>query len=133
MELLILALPVVFLIAVWIFTIRPIRQRQREALAAQQAVHEGARIMTTAGIYGTVAWLDEENMGLEVSDGTLYAILLRLKNEGFVRHRWEHAETGPARKYYALTKTGQSALEGMRAVWADIARAVERAKHVKER
>jgi PadR family transcriptional regulator PadR len=71
--------------------------------------------------------------GLTVSDGTLYAILLRLKNEGFVRHRWEHAETGPARKYYSLTKTGQSALDGMRAVWAEIAGAVERAKHVKER
>lgn len=71
--------------------------------------------------------------GLEVSDGTLYAILLRLKNEGFIRHRWEHAETGPARKYYALTRSGQAALEGMRTVWADIARAVERAKHVKER
>ncbi len=71
--------------------------------------------------------------GLTVSDGTLYAILLRLKNEGFVRHRWEHTETGPARKYYSLTKTGQSALEGMRVVWADIARAVERAKNAKER
>jgi PadR family transcriptional regulator PadR len=70
--------------------------------------------------------------GLTVSDGTLYAILLRLKNEGFVRHRWEHAETGPARKYYALTKTGYAALEGMREIWADIVHAVDRAK-AKER
>lgn len=66
--------------------------------------------------------------GLEVADGTLYAILLRLKNEGFVRHRWEHAATGPGRKYYSLTKSGQSALGDMRAVWVDITRAVERAK-----
>jgi PadR family transcriptional regulator PadR len=70
---------------------------------------------------------------LEVSDGTLYAILLRLKNEGFVRHRWEHGETGPGRKYYSLTKTGHAALEGMRAIWTDIVRAVERAKNIKER
>jgi PadR family transcriptional regulator PadR len=66
--------------------------------------------------------------GLEVADGTLYAILLRLKNEGFVRHRWEHAATGPGRKYYSLTKSGQTALADMRAIWGDIARAVERAK-----
>ena len=66
--------------------------------------------------------------GLEVADGTLYAILLRLKNEGFVRHRWEHAATGPGRKYYSLTKSGQIALGDMRAVWVDITRAVERAK-----
>lgn len=71
--------------------------------------------------------------GLEVSDGTLYAILLRLKNEGFVRHRWEHMETGPARKYYSLTKAGHAALGGMREIWADITRAVERAKRSKER
>jgi len=71
--------------------------------------------------------------GLQVSDGTLYAILLRLKNEGFVRHRWEHMETGPARKYYALTKPGTAALQGMREIWAEITRAVERAKSSKER
>lgn len=66
--------------------------------------------------------------GLDVADGTLYAILLRLKTEGFVRHRWEHTATGPGRKYYSLTKSGESALAGMRAIWGDIARAVERAK-----
>ena len=71
--------------------------------------------------------------GLDVSDGTLYAILLRLKNEGFVRHRWEHAETGPARKYYSLTKSGHEALDGMREIWGDIVRAVEQAKNTKGR
>lgn len=65
--------------------------------------------------------------GMSIADGTLYAILLRLKNEGFVRYRWEHAATGPGRKYYALTKPGIAALAGMRAAWADITRAVDRA------
>jgi PadR family transcriptional regulator PadR len=71
--------------------------------------------------------------GISVSDGTLYAILIRLKNEGFVRHRWEHAETGPARKYYSLTKSGHAALDGMREIWADIARAVQRVGAGRER
>lgn len=65
--------------------------------------------------------------GIGVNDGTLYAILLRLKNEGFVRHRWEHGATGPGRKYYALTKPGVAALVGMRVAWTEIARAVDRA------
>lgn len=68
---------------------------------------------------------------LEVSDGTLYAILLRLKGEGFVRHRWEHAETGPARKYYSLTKAGEAALKRMRAAWIEITDAVARAGNQK--
>ena len=27
--------------------------------------------MTTAGIYGTVAWMDDQVIGLEVSDGVI--------------------------------------------------------------
>jgi PadR family transcriptional regulator PadR len=62
---------------------------------------------------------------LDVKDGTLYAILIRLQKEGLVQHRWEHMASGPARKYYSLTKAGVSALSSMRALWLDIARAVE--------
>ncbi len=69
----------------------------------------------------------KSNCGMSVSDGTLYAILLRLKNEGFVRYRWEHAATGPGRKYYALTPSGATALVGMRKAWVEITRAVKRA------
>src|SRR5262245_46765651 len=58
--------------------------------------------------------------GLAITDGTLYAILTRLKGEAFVRARWEHAEKGPGRKYYALTKEGRAALAAMRRVWTEI-------------
>lgn len=65
--------------------------------------------------------------GLTVNDGTLYAILVRLKSEGFIEHRWEHTETGPARKYYSLTASGCEILPSMHGVWSEIARAVKRA------
>lgn len=68
---LILALPLVLLGVLWFLMVRPVRQRQREAEAAQQAVYVGAQIMTTAGIYGTVAWMDDQTIGLEVSDGVV--------------------------------------------------------------
>ena len=61
----------------------------------------------------------------EIGDGTLYAILARLKAEGLVRARWEAPEKGPARKYYALTPEGRAALAGMKASWADIVRGVD--------
>jgi PadR family transcriptional regulator PadR len=63
---------------------------------------------------------------LDVGDGTLYTILARLKNEAFVRTRWEQPESGPARKYYALTKEGHAALAAMRGVWSEMVRGVER-------
>jgi PadR family transcriptional regulator, regulatory protein PadR len=63
--------------------------------------------------------------GVEVSDGTLYAILLRLKAEGLVSTRWEAAERGPARKYYALTGEGRALLADMKRSWAEIASGVD--------
>jgi preprotein translocase subunit YajC len=71
MEFVMLALPLLLLAGLWFIMIRPLRQRQRDATAAQLAVHEGAQIMTTAGIYGTVRWLDAETIGLEISDGVV--------------------------------------------------------------
>jgi PadR family transcriptional regulator PadR len=63
--------------------------------------------------------------GVQVSDGTLYAILIRLKAEGLVRTRWEAAERGPARKYYALTAAGRVLLADMKRAWAEIASGVD--------
>lgn len=60
-----------------------------------------------------------------VNDGTLYAILSRLKAEGLVRTRWEAPEKGPARKYYSLTPEGRAALRGMERQWQDIVRGVK--------
>jgi PadR family transcriptional regulator PadR len=63
--------------------------------------------------------------GVQVSDGTLYAILIRLKAEGLVDTRWEAADRGPARKYYALTDEGRALLADMKRAWAEIASGVD--------
>lgn len=62
---------------------------------------------------------------LQVSDGTLYAILTRINAEGLVRQRWEHATSGPARKYYALSAAGRKMLAAMQETWVEIADAVD--------
>lgn len=71
MELVVLALPLVLLFGLWFTMIRPLRLRQREAQAAQMAVHVGAEVMTTAGIYGTVVWMEDQTIGLQISDGVV--------------------------------------------------------------
>jgi PadR family transcriptional regulator PadR len=63
--------------------------------------------------------------GVEVSDGTLYAILVRLKGDRLVRTRWAAAERGPARKYYALTEEAQALLADMKRSWAEMASGVD--------
>lgn len=59
------------LAAVWFFMVRPVRKRQREVQEAQMAVQEGAQIMTTAGLFGRVAWVQDDAIGLEISDGVV--------------------------------------------------------------
>ena len=67
--------------------------------------------------------------GVEVNDGTLYAILVRLKAEGLVHTRWEAPDRGPARKYYELTGDGRAVLAEMKRLWSEIASGVEAMLH----
>ena len=55
--------------------------------------------------------------GLLVSEGTIYPILSRLKEEGFVKTTLEESQEGPARKYYELTPRGTQYLEKMNHYW----------------
>ena len=60
--------------------------------------------------------------GLVISEGTIYPILSRLKRDGLVRTSLEEAPTGPARKYYELTRRGQQLLEEMNSYWDTLSR-----------
>jgi len=43
---------------------------------------------------------------IEISEGTIYPLLRRLKNEGYVSTYLEESSEGPPRKYYKLTDKG---------------------------
>ncbi len=61
---------------------------------------------------------------LIVMEGTLYPLLTRLKNDGLLTYRWEESPSGPPRKYYTITATGQSFLEQLRKSWDEISHTV---------
>jgi PadR family transcriptional regulator PadR len=61
---------------------------------------------------------------LIVVEGTLYPILTRLKNEGFLSYRWEESNSGPPRKYYSITPEGTTFLSELRAGWDELVTAV---------
>lgn len=63
---------------------------------------------------------------LIVVEGTLYPILTRLKNEGFLSYRWEESNSGPPRKYFNLTPTGLEFLQELKTGWGDLVSAVNR-------
>lgn len=60
-----------------------------------------------------------------VVEGTLYPLLTRLKNAGILTYRWEESTSGPPRKYYSLTESGESFLAEMDGTWEELAAAVK--------
>lgn len=61
---------------------------------------------------------------LIVVEGTLYPLLMRLKNSGLLTYRWVESTSGPPRKYYALTDNGRSFLTELQSTWNELAFAV---------
>ncbi|MEO8219123.1 MAG: PadR family transcriptional regulator [Acidobacteriota bacterium] len=66
--------------------------------------------------YEIVRQLSEVD-GLVITEGTVYPILSRLKNEGCVETYIEESPEGPPRKYYRLTKRGRDHLGRMNEHW----------------
>lgn len=55
--------------------------------------------------------------GLVTSEGTVYPLLARLRQDGLVETRWQESTQGPPRRYYRLTSDGQQALEAFTIQW----------------
>lgn len=63
---------------------------------------------------------------LIIVEGTLYPLLTRLKNAGFLSYRWEESTSGPPRKYYQLTPDGKLFLNELCKTWKDLSNAVKK-------
>jgi preprotein translocase subunit YajC len=61
--------------AFYFLIIRPGKQRQRQQQELAAALEPGVEVMTTAGIFGTVAVVTDEQISLEVSPGVFLRIL----------------------------------------------------------
>jgi PadR family transcriptional regulator PadR len=64
-----------------------------------------------------------------VVEGTLYPLLMRLKNEGLLAYRWEESTQGPPRKYYELTENGRKILGELESSWSELVDAVGKVKN----
>ena len=55
--------------------IRPGQQRQKRQQQMVSAIQPGTEVMTTAGIFGTVAVVTDEQLSLEIAPGVFMRIL----------------------------------------------------------
>lgn len=57
------------------------------------------------------------SQSIDMADGSVYPILRRLKQDGYVTSYLEEASGGPPRKYYAITRDGEEMLGSLASEW----------------
>lgn len=67
--------------------------------------------------YAIAARLAEAGLGT-IKGGTLYPLLGRLEEAGYVDVDWRAGEGGPGRKFYQLTAAGEAEAQRRAADWA---------------
>ena len=63
---------------------------------------------------------------LAVSESTVYPILARLRQDGFLKVRDVPSPEGPPRRYFSLTTLGRLRVSEMNAYWGLLAKAIGR-------
>ncbi len=62
----------------------------------------------------------------DISEGTIYPIILRLNTQGFLESKMRKSPIGPKRKYYRLTQAGEEKLIQFKKDWTAITHAIDR-------
>jgi len=75
--------------------------------------------------YEITAWLRERGF-TEIAEGTVYALLLRIEQRGFVDVAKVPSEKGPPRKVYTITPLGRDHLEEFWSTWSFLTERLER-------
>lgn len=68
----------------------------------------------------------------DISEGTIYPLLLRIQKNGFILSTLKASENGPDRKYFSLTEQGMAELEEFRKNYSELQQAVERLMNSEE-
>jgi preprotein translocase subunit YajC len=67
----------VLVVLFYVLIMRPQRNRQRKAAQTQNQVMPGQRVRTTAGMYGTVVSVEDQDVLLEIAPGVEVQFLRR--------------------------------------------------------
>lgn len=68
--------------------------------------------------------VQEIRKSLDITEGTVYPLLHRLKDDGYVETFLKESTEGPMRKYYSLTPRGKERLASLLGAWDTFTRGV---------
>jgi len=63
---------------------------------------------------------------IHISEGTIYPLMKRIKDEGYVTTYLRESQEGPPRKYYSITPSGRTTLETMEAEWRNLSAGINK-------
>lgn len=63
---------------------------------------------------------------IKISEGTIYPLLKRIKDDGFVTTYLQESQEGPPRKYYSITDSGRENLRRLAEEWRGIVTGVNK-------
>jgi PadR family transcriptional regulator PadR len=75
-------------------------------------------------MYPTELILKLKAADLIVVEGTLYPLLNRLKDSGFLEYDWRESNAGPPRKYYRITQAGKDMQATLYEAWSHLVQSV---------
>ena len=78
--------------------------------------------------YASTILTELKDSGMIVVEGTLYPLLIRLKNQGTLTYRWEESPQGPPRKYYCISDEGRALLSEMNDSWTELVETIKTLK-----
>ena len=61
--------------------------------------------------------VNEISKNIAISEGTIYPLLKRLKDDGFFTTYIQESQEGPPRKYYRLTELGRETKDELSTEW----------------
>lgn len=74
--------------------------------------------------YEITSWLRDQGF-TDIAEGTIYALLLRIEQRGYVDVTKEPSEKGPPRKVYKLNDAGSRTLDEFWSNWSFLAERIE--------
>lgn len=84
------------------------------------------KIISREATYGyAIATTLRDSGFTDLTEGTLYPLLLRLEHKGLIHAEYRAGHGGPNRKYYTLTEDGRQYLEEFMTAWRETAASID--------
>ncbi|MGB8939729.1 MAG: PadR family transcriptional regulator [Streptomyces sp.] len=100
----------------------------KQATEMLKGILEGIvlEVLSARSAYGyeITSWLREQGFS-DISEGTVYALLVRVEKNGLVDVEKVPSEKGPPRKVYSLNAKGQEYLDEFWRTWSFLAERLE--------